>query len=932
MTPKQLFVTFYEQIGRAYLINRPSFISALFKAAGSTHDIAINTRIFADSDYRYKICNGTKPISIDLKRSFPENGVDVDGLASYFASCLENNADKHCSALMRKFGIVDDSYDVDALSKAIALQFKEFIDEKDKEDVADIIAVSYLELTSGTPKMSPKSINEVENKDCVPIPEITDDDNGNKFSPIYAIKKSIEDALSGKQIIPLLMPRLMATAHPNSTITLLDALTSINNLGKSSIVLIVGEGGIGKSYIILDSCKRLLDDSASLPIYVPMKQCINNNKFPISDWMYSQGILRETDRDGFADKLTISRKRIVLFLDGINEYLIRMTSKDGSTDLFNEIRKFQRLGNITIVISSRSAHGFDDFYDVSFYNVKRIEHKQVREFLSEVNIDSIPMEAKLIDLLTLPIVLDLFVKTYSKDAMSSMNKVTTHAELLNECVSLQMGRITQTPLVKYAVNLFLPKLGQKSRQISLRPNEMKHIAFEIVRETLSDEYSDALFAIDTEYSVIEELSANENKCFDRLVNDILIGNALYLLRDGRSISWQHELFLDWFWAKAIADNSEYGNSIMFRESLRELCDLMSEKIVAGTIEDYLPVALFVYELTVDMPGMELSIEYITLLCRIAEGYFNLSDYDNRYKYASAALGLLDKLPTNRGETSEIAKLLNKCGYYLLNSVRPQMDEDERKNRIFTAKNHIEQALIILEKLSDFAADENQIIYAQTLGNLGACNLQIGRYYNKSAFNTALEIHTEAYKRRTKVFDNNPSYQNKDYLLGRSYICFGTDHFHLGMSEPNNSEARKLHLIQSLDNHKEGFEYMQNCPLRHNDAMYSAVGYLGSLAEMVKQNFEVTDEQMVIGCKMITALLAPTDGKIRKSREQALGRNMRWLKNIETHVICIGTYLNLPQNVKRITVKELYLKATHELVCLYGKLSIDNTNLITTFDT
>jgi hypothetical protein len=162
MKAKFLFETFYEQIGSGQLINRPTFISALFKAAGCTHEIATNKAIYADSDYRYKICNGSKPISIKIKRAFSNDEVDVEGLASYFATYLIKDEARHCSALLKTFGVAKDVVcDANVLASTLAIQFKAFIDEKDKGDVEDIFAKTYVLLVNDN-KKTPSIIEDTE--------------------------------------------------------------------------------------------------------------------------------------------------------------------------------------------------------------------------------------------------------------------------------------------------------------------------------------------------------------------------------------------------------------------------------------------------------------------------------------------------------------------------------------------------------------------------------------------------------------------------------------------------------------------------------------------------------------------------------------------------------------------------------------------------
>jgi hypothetical protein len=143
MKASDLFVTFYNQIGRAFLRNRPTFISRLFKAAGSTHDVTDEKNVYTQSDYRYKLCSGTKPLSIEIKRSFPNDIVDIENLTRFFVDCM-NKKNESCFALIKSFGLNEENgCNAKFLATALAVQFKSFIDDKENDEVPNIISFEY---------------------------------------------------------------------------------------------------------------------------------------------------------------------------------------------------------------------------------------------------------------------------------------------------------------------------------------------------------------------------------------------------------------------------------------------------------------------------------------------------------------------------------------------------------------------------------------------------------------------------------------------------------------------------------------------------------------------------------------------------------------------------------------------------------------------
>ena len=139
-----LLETFYEQIGEAYLVNRPEFFADLLHAGGCTHSVSVKQKTYKSDDYRYKLFKGSKPISKTIKRAFPNGVVNVEEVAALLEGHINRDADRHCPALMTSLGINQElGQNASCLAMALALQFKAFIDDKENEEVADIIATEY---------------------------------------------------------------------------------------------------------------------------------------------------------------------------------------------------------------------------------------------------------------------------------------------------------------------------------------------------------------------------------------------------------------------------------------------------------------------------------------------------------------------------------------------------------------------------------------------------------------------------------------------------------------------------------------------------------------------------------------------------------------------------------------------------------------------
>lgn len=115
------------------------FVSKLFVAGGSQFFSAATT---ADKDYQKKLYNRAKPLTQNLKGSFPKP-INTEGVIAFFATQVEKS---YVRDVMTAFAIpttIDP--DVDLLSKALTAQFQLLI-QSDNCDVDDIVATEYQRL------------------------------------------------------------------------------------------------------------------------------------------------------------------------------------------------------------------------------------------------------------------------------------------------------------------------------------------------------------------------------------------------------------------------------------------------------------------------------------------------------------------------------------------------------------------------------------------------------------------------------------------------------------------------------------------------------------------------------------------------------------------------------------------------------------------
>jgi len=126
-------------------------VSKLFVAGGSSY---FSASINADKEYQKKLFNGSKPLTQNLKDSFPAN-IQLDALVSLFEKHLK---DDQVRQAMTAFAIpVSLAPEKGTFSRALALQFCRIIKNEDS-DVDDIVAMEYQRLLTEPADEPPQSL------------------------------------------------------------------------------------------------------------------------------------------------------------------------------------------------------------------------------------------------------------------------------------------------------------------------------------------------------------------------------------------------------------------------------------------------------------------------------------------------------------------------------------------------------------------------------------------------------------------------------------------------------------------------------------------------------------------------------------------------------------------------------------------------------
>lgn len=184
------------------------------------------------------------------------------------------------------------------------------------------------------------------------------------------------------------------------------------NKGKKNHLMIEGEGGIGKTVTLLS----LPDKIASHPvpaIYIPLHDIRGTGDEDLIEKHIKMEVLEE-DEELFRQLKTLRKTKwekgpvLLLLLDGFNE----LSSDTLRGSVSRDIERWAKYPGIQIITSSRyDIHNYVSLQsDFSKIELQRISKEKVCDYLDRVNMP-IPTDAALLELITNPLLLTLYIKT-----------------------------------------------------------------------------------------------------------------------------------------------------------------------------------------------------------------------------------------------------------------------------------------------------------------------------------------------------------------------------------------------------------------------------------------------------------------------------------------------------------------------------------------
>ena len=291
------------------------------------------------------------------------------------------------------------------------------------------------------------------------------------------------------------------------------------NLSEQNRVLIIADGGSGKSSWLLNLWSNLLEGNPTgakeLPIYVPLNRFEGNDEFFIRNYIKTHYFSSQNDLE-FDDWVKKAKDcDIVLLLDAINE-------AKNSRELGSEIEILCSLGCKIILTSRHEMEGW-----VSLENFKRVHLLPLSETIVDEQLKEHKLEVseRLRPLLTKPMYLALLLKIGegAKEVESPGELLLAHHKRVQQTFGVDKHGVVYNEIGEKAFETVLPQMATVTDTLKFNGKDVK--------------------------AVIEEHFADEGWDYREVLN--LFVDAGVLTKERQTYFFSHEHYLDFYRAYGI---------------------------------------------------------------------------------------------------------------------------------------------------------------------------------------------------------------------------------------------------------------------------------------------------------------------------------------------------------------------------------------------
>lgn len=360
--------------------------------------------------------------------------------------------------------------------------------------------------------------------------------------------------------------KLFPSARPIQSKYKRENNVEISNISKFYLedghLLLVGEGGIGKTTSLLKAWKDLLENFNKyciIPFYVPLNEA---NAF--SDSNFIENYIKTTYDIKISDLNTIPSSTSIMFLlDGFNE----ISDRSNQIEIAREIKQICKRRGFRVIMTSRfdfiNTYGFEN---VQKYFIMPLDESVIEDYLKSEGICQTDIPFSVI---SNPMMLTLYTNLcHIKDDIAETIVLpfcdnNTQGELLSNFIYCQIGKsfsiekISNTYLTYCALLLVLPFIAHMVETEGKFTFSYSHVR-DIVKDAL-DFYNDSdvdffvkrdLFSLSIYNPFILQRDGNTVTAIIK----ILMEDLAIIQSDGLNLSFRHQYFRDFFSAQFILND------------------------------------------------------------------------------------------------------------------------------------------------------------------------------------------------------------------------------------------------------------------------------------------------------------------------------------------------------------------------------------------
>jgi WD40 repeat protein len=305
-------------------------------------------------------------------------------------------------------GLLQDDYNESSFIYGI-------IDTSNRKISADMYQYDKAEWKIVSKLHCPISNQKIEIEKPIIISEINSNKWLNCFFDFFRRMKDYGDIYSYLQIDDILFGDMEMSngglyKANNIEVPLLRCLLESWNIPDKNNLIVVGEGGMGKTVSMLKTWEILLFNKNIISIYISLFE-INETETWFQDYLYENVFFKDTETTHEFIKhieclYDVKQPYFVLFLDGFNE-----VNRTKQINIIRTIRNLQTHIGYQVILSSRFdmglMYGLSDYLKVV---VKPLTNKQIDLYTKKFNVDDSLKQEKF-DILKVPLMLTLYTQT-----------------------------------------------------------------------------------------------------------------------------------------------------------------------------------------------------------------------------------------------------------------------------------------------------------------------------------------------------------------------------------------------------------------------------------------------------------------------------------------------------------------------------------------